>query len=148
MATNTYPAFPPARKDPRQVTNVLKRTLNYNDADAALASFANSLPQGAFITNVMVEIVTAFNAGTTNPITVGTNSTSYNNLMASTDITSGTAGVYTHVASGSPAVITGRGRAFAASGDTAVFATYIPTGTAATQGQAVIVIEYEGGNLS
>ena len=143
MTTNTTPSFPPARRDARQVSNTLKRTLNYNDPDIAQFSFANALPAGAFVTKVLVEIVTAFNAGTTNPITVGTNSTSYTNLLASSDITSGTPGVY-FVASGT----TKLGRAFAASGDTAVYGTYIPTGTAATAGQAVIVIEYEGGNLS
>src|SRR5579859_5121248 len=143
MATNTTPSFPSARRDPRQVSNTLKRTLNYNDSDIAQFGFANALPAGAFITKVLVEIVTAFNAGTTNPITVGTNSTTYNNLIASTDNTPGTPGVY-FVASGT----TKLGRAFAAAGDTAVYGTYIPTGTAATTGQAVIVIEYEGGNLS
>lgn len=143
MATNTTPAFPPARKDPRQVSNTLKRVLNYNDSDIAQFSFANSLPAGAFVTRVMVEIVTAFNAGSTNPITVGTNSTTYNNMIASSDNTPGTPGVY-FVASGT----TKLGRAFAAAGETPVFGTYIPTGTAPTAGQAVIVIEYEGGNLS
>ena len=35
-------------------------------------AFANSLPAGAFITGVFVEIVTAFNATLTNVLTVGT----------------------------------------------------------------------------
>lgn len=141
MTTNTTPSFPSSRKDPRQVTNTLKRVLNFNDSDAALAGFANGLPQGAFVTSVQVEIVTAFNAGTTNPITVGTNSATFNNLQASGDNTPGTPGVYASPASR-------LGRTHASAGDVAVFATYIPTGTAATTGQAVIVITYEGGNLS
>lgn len=141
MTTNTTPAFPPARQDPRQVVNTLKRTLNFNDPDIALASFANSLPQGAFITRVAVEIVTAFNAGTTNPITVGTNNPIANNLIAAGDNTPGTPGVYFIAGSGT----TKLGRAFAAAADAPVYATYIPTGTAPTTGQAVIVIEYEGG---
>lgn len=141
MPTNTSPGFPPSRRDPRQLSNTLKRTLNYNDSDVALASFFSSLPMGAFITKVQVEIVTAFNAGSTNPITVGTNSTTYNNLIASSDNTPGTPGTYFVTTSGT----TKLGRAFAASADTPVYATYIPTGTAATTGQAVIVIEFEGG---
>src|ERR1700743_1053679 len=120
MTTNTTPGFPPSRRDPRQLTNTLKRTLNYNAGDAALASFFSSIPGGAFITKVYVEIVTAFNAGTTNPITVGTNSTSYNNLIASGDNTPGTPGVYFITSSGT----TKLGRAFAASADTPVYATY------------------------
>ena len=144
MATNTTPAFPPARRDPRQVTNVLKRTLNFNDSDIAKANFANALPSGAVVLSVHCEIVTAFNAGTTNPITVGTNSPNFNNMLASGDITAATPGVYFISTSGT----TKLGAAFAAAGDTAVFITYVPTGTAATTGQAVITIEYEGGNLS
>lgn len=144
MTTNTTPSFPPARKDPRQVVNVLKRTLNYNDSDIAAASFANALPSGAVVLSVHCEIVTAFNAGTTNPITVGTNASTYNNMLASTDVTSGTPGVYFISSSGT----TKLGQAFAASGDAPVFATYAPTGTAATTGKAIITITYEGGNLS
>lgn len=140
MTTNTTPSFPPARKDPRQVVNTLKRVLNYNDSDAALAGFANGLPSGAFIVSVQVYVVTAFNAGTTNPITVGTNATSYNNIAQSGDITNASATM------SSPT--RGLGTAVTASGDVAVYATYVPTGTAPTAGQAVIVITYEGGNLS
>lgn len=141
MATNTTPAFPPNRLDPRQLTNTLKRVLNYNDTDATKAAFFSSLPANAFVTKVEVEIVVGFTAGSTNPITVGTNPTAYNNLMASTDISSASTGVYFIAASPTAKL----GRAFAATGDTPVFATYLPTGTAASTGQAIIVIEYEGG---
>lgn len=140
MATNTNVIFPPARKDPRQVLNTLKRVLNFNDGDIAKASFANSLPAGAFIVSVQAYVVTAFNAGSTNPITIGTNSTTFNNISASGTITPGTPGIYT------PTI--GVGPVIAASADTPVFITYIPTGTAATTGQLVVVITYEGGNLS
>lgn len=141
MTTNTTPAFPPNRVDPRQVSNTLKRVLNWNDSDASKAAFFSSLPAGAFVIGVQVEIVTAFAAASTNPITVGTNGTTYNNMMASTDISATSTGVY-FIASSPTAKL---GRAFAATGDTPVFATYLPTGTAGTTGQAVIVIEYEGG---
>lgn len=141
MATGTAQVVPGARQDPRQVLNTLKRTLNFNDPDIAKAPFDNALPMGAFVTRVFCEIVTAFNAGTTNPITVGTNSTTYNNLLASGDITGATPAVYM-ISAASTAKL---GRAFAAAADVIPYATYIPTGTAATTGQAVIVIEYEGG---
>jgi hypothetical protein len=140
MATNTSPVMPPARKDARQLVNTLKRVLNFNDGDIAKFSFANSLPAGAFIVSVQVYTVTNFNAGTTNPITIGTNSTTFNNIAIATDITNTAATMSTPTR--------GLGPALAASGDIAVFGTYIPTGTAATQGQAIIVITYEGGNLS
>jgi hypothetical protein len=140
MATNTNVVFPPARRDPRQVVNTLKRTLNWNDPDIAKASFNNSIPLGAFIISVQAYVVTAFNAGSTNPLTVGTNSTTFNNLLASGDVTPGTTGFYVNAR--------GLGSGIAASADQPVFATYVPTGTAATAGQVIFVITYEGGWLS
>ena len=127
-----------ARQDPRQVTNTLKKIVNYNDVGiGAGVAFANYLPQGAFLTAVLCEIVTAFNAGTTNPLTVGTNSPTFNNIIAAADNTPGTPGVY--------AATRALGRSIANAGDVLPVAMYVPTGTAPTTGQAVIVIEYEGG---
>lgn len=140
MATNTSPVFPPARRDPRQVLNTLKRTINYNDADVLAASFSNSLPQGAFITGVFVEIVTPFNAGTTNVLTVGTNAAAYNNIVNAADVNEAVAGVTD--------VTRGRGRGLTAAGEAAVFASFAQTGVAATAGQAIILITYEGGWIS
>lgn len=136
MTTNV--AGTPARQDPRQVTNTLKKTVNYNDPGIGSGvAFANWLPKGAFITSVQTEVVTAFNAGTTNVLTVGTNATSYNNIVSSSDVTEGTPGVYSSTG--------GLGRSLANSADAQVFAMFAQTGTAATAGQAVIVITYEGG---
>ena len=75
-----------ARQDPRQVTNTLKKTINYNDGPTGVAvPLANYVPQGAFITGVWVEVVTLFN-GTTPTLTVGSNATTYNNLVAAGDV--------------------------------------------------------------
>jgi hypothetical protein len=139
MATNTSPAFPPSRRDPRQVSNTLKRTLNFNDGDIAKFSFANSLPAGAFITAVQAYVTVLFN-GTTNPITLGTNAAAYNNLLIAADTTPGTVGFYTNAR--------GLGLLATNAGEAPVFGTYVPTGAAPTQGQIVFVITYEGGNLS
>jgi len=130
-----------ARQDPRQVVNTLKKTFNYNDAGIATGSpFANPLPMNAFIENVLTEIVQAFNAGTTNPITVGTVGPAYSNIVASADNTPGTPGVY-------PSTI-GRGRSLTAASDVLPYVKYVPTGTAPTTGQGIVVIFYEGGFLS
>lgn len=143
MATNTTPAFPPSRRDPRQVENTLKFTLNYNDVGAGSEeSWANSLPAGAFITNVLVAVTTTFNAGSTNVVTVGTNTPSYNNIISSGDVTASAAATYQQTRGlGLAAVLT-------STGDVPVFAKYAQTGTSATQGQAIVVITYEGGWLS
>lgn len=138
MATNTAQVSPPARQDPRQVTNTLKKTVNFGDAGISTGlAFDASIPANAFILRVYVEIVTVFNAVTTNVLTVGTNSTTYNNLVAAGDVDEATAGVYD--------VVRGLGRGIPASADVAPYAKYTQSGTAATTGQAVIVITFDGG---
>lgn len=135
MATGTLGTN--ARQDPRQVTNTLKKTVNYNDANIATGvAFENYIPQGAFIEAVLCEIVTLFNA-TTNPLTVGTIGPAYNNIIAAADNTPATPAVY--------AATRALGRSLTAAGDVLPVAKYAQTGTPASSGQAVIVIFYEGG---
>lgn len=127
-----------ARQDPRQVLNTLKKTVNYNDANIAVGSaFENYLPQNAFIERVLVEIVTAFNAGTTNVLTVGTVGAAFNNIVAAADVNEAAVGVYDATRA--------LGRALTAAGNVLPVALYAQTGTAATAGQAVILIVFEGG---
>lgn len=144
MATNSDLRGLSARQDPRNVTNTLRKTVNFGDVgiSTGVAIGPDALPQGAFITGVWVEVVTAFNAVTTNTLTVGTVAAAYNNIVASGDLPgNGTASLGTQVT----AVGRGQGRSLASAGDTQVFIRYVQTGTAATTGQAVVVIEYEGG---
>lgn len=138
MATGTAAIIPPARQDPRQVANTLRHTINWDDAGvAAGVPFANSLPQGAFILDVLVEIVTTFD-GNAPVLTVGTVGPAYNNIVAAADVNEGAAAV--------TRVTTGLGRGLAAAGDVTPFAKLALDG--ATKGQAVIAILYEGGFAS
>ena len=126
-----------ARQDPRQVSNTLKKTINWNDAASGVAvPFANYLPQGAFILNVWIEVPTGFN-GTTPTVTVGT-VTPFNNIVASGDATWTGAVV--------PAITQGRalGRSLTAAADVLPMAVWTATGSPSA-GQAIIVIEFEGG---
>lgn len=127
-----------ARQDPRQVVNTLKRTTNWNDVGIAVGvAFENYLPQAAFILEVMTEIVVAFNAGTTNPYSVGTVGAAYNNIVAAGDVNPALIGVYPSTRA--------IGRLLTAAGAVLPFAKYTPTGAAATAGQAITVITFEGG---
>jgi hypothetical protein len=127
-----------ARQDPRQVLNTLKKTFNWNDPGIATGiAFDNYLPQNAFIENVLTEIVVAFNAGSTNQVSVGTVGPAYTNIVAVADNTPGTPAVY-------PSTV-GRGRSLTASGDVLPYVKYAQTGTPATTGQGICVIFYEGG---
>ena len=126
-----------ARQDPRQVVNTLKKTINWNDAASGTAlPFDNYLPKGAFITRVLVEVVTAFN-GTTPSVVVGTNSATYNNMVAAGDVNEVATGVYDATRA--------LGRALAASADVLPYVIYSNGGGSPSTGQAVIVIQYEGG---
>lgn len=127
-----------ARQDPRQVSNTLKKTTNYNDAGIATGvAFENYIPQGAYILMVETEIVTAFNAVTTNVYTVGTVGAAFNNFVAAGDVNPALAGVYPSTRA--------KGRALTAAGNVLPVAKYTQTGTAATAGQAITIIEFEGG---
>lgn len=143
MATDTSPSIPQARRNPRQVLNTLKKTVNFGDTGIATGiAFDEALPMGAFITGVFVDVVTAFNAAGVNTLTVGTNSTSYNNLVASADLSgNGTASI----AAVATQVLRGIGRSIAAAAEKVPYVKYTQTSTAATTGQAVVVITYEGG---
>lgn len=79
---------------------------------------------------VSMQVVTAFNAVTTNVLTAGTNSTATQWLGAG-DVTEGTPGYYP----ASNAVFKARLTA-----DTDIYVKYTQTGTAATTGAAVLIV--------
>jgi len=137
MATNT--AGSAAREiHGLQAVHTFRKTVDYNTTGIGTADTVpvGIIPAGAFITDVKVKIVTAFNAATTNVLTVGSNASSNNNIVAAADVD--------ETATGTTSVSTGWGLAFAA--DTTIYARYTQSGTAATTGQATIVISYVPNN--
>lgn len=133
-----------ARQDPRQVSNTLRYRFNFNDPGLSAGVQIGTLPQNAYIISNQLEIVTAFNAGTTNPITVGTVGAAYNNIQAAGDNGGGGAGGAVGVYS--PTLAANKfGRGLTQAGDTPVFIKYAPTGTAPTTGVGEFVLEFEGG---
>jgi hypothetical protein len=134
MPTNT--AGSTARRDPRNVSNTMVGIANFSDS--TLGVQFGVLPMGARITDVIVEIITAFNAATTNILTVGTNSTAFNNVVAGGDVPPG--------AVGATRVDRGIGGSIMRAGpDAAIFIKFAQTGTAATTGKAEVTIVFEGG---
>lgn len=141
MTTGTAPVSPPVRQDPRQVVNTLKKRFQFNTANITTGvAFDNSLPMGAVITTVLVEIITAFNAGTTNVLTVGTNSSTYNNLVAAADVN--------EAAAATTRVERGIGGSILRAAELVPYVMYTQTGTAATTGDAEVTITFEGGFAS
>jgi hypothetical protein len=118
-----------------QLVHYLRYELTYADAGLSTGVKIGTLPKTAQITDIVVLIGTAFNAGTTNPLTIGTTPTGVD-IAAATDTVSGTLGAKRITTGLAAAAVT------QPTGDVPLYAAYIPTGTAATAGTAVISIMY------
>lgn len=97
-------------------------TVNFDDTTVAL----DSLAVGDVVVQCWAEVLTAFDAGTTNVLTLGDGTTG-NKYLTATDVTEGTPGVY-------PAGGKGPFAAEAAAGT--LTATYAQTGDVAENGSA------------
>jgi hypothetical protein len=86
----------------------------------------DTLAAGEVVMQAWCQVTTAFNAGTTNVITLGDGTTA-NKYLAAADVTEGTPGVYPTGGAGPFAAETAAGT---------LRATYTQTGTAATTGAA------------
>jgi hypothetical protein len=119
-----------ARQLHTQQVHYLRKRVNYNDANIGNGVVMGTLPAGSMIVSQNVRVNTAFNAATTNAVNVGT-------AAAGTQLFSdaATAGAR------SPTIAN---LSFASDQD--IYVTYAQTGTAATAGQADIVIGYAPNN--
>lgn len=127
-----------ARQTQYQQVHYLRKRVNYNDAGVSTGVLVGTVPAGADILGASCKVFTAFNAGTTNVLTVGMDA-SYLNLIAAADVTEGTPGHY-------DGAKTNAGFFGILAVDTDVFAKYTQTGTAATTGQADIHVTYAPNN--
>lgn len=133
MATGT--AATTARQAAEQQVHYLRFTVNYNDTGIATGNGKQYLPRGAVIIGTDVVVTTAFNAATTNVLSIGTEASTYTNIVTTAQAIAGTAGLKANLAP------TGLALGPLAA-DAQVFALYTQTGTAATAGVAVIVVKY------
>lgn len=110
---------------------VLSKEVSYADAVAGVLVVAlGTLPAGARFVKATVDILTAFNAGTTNTLTVGIDS-DYDYMLTA----------------GHPDVVnsetSGELLDYEPTEDTIVYARYAYTGTAPTAGKAVVYVTFE-----
>ncbi len=103
-------------------TRLVAGTIAFGSSSVAIETLA----VGDVVINVWCEVLTAFNAGTTNVLTVGDGTTG-NKYLAAADITEATPAVY-------PTGGAGPFKAETAAGTLTV--SYAQTGTAATTGSA------------
>lgn len=116
----------------QNMVHFLRRTVNFNDVGIATGLVMGRLPANAQIIDAVARVKTAFNAATTNVLTVGTNASTYDNVMAAGDITEGTPGNYRTAVAGLIDV----------TADTDLLVRYTQSGTPATTGQAIITVAY------
>ena len=109
-----------------QQVHFFRKRVNYNDAGIGAGVLFGTLPAGAMIVGLNVRVNTAFNAGTTNALNMGTTA-----LGTQIFTDAATAGAR------SPAI---PNISFAV--DTDLFVSYAQTGAAATAGQADVVLSY------
>lgn len=133
----------PARQLTEQAVNYYRITVNYNDKDINVGQQFGTLPANAYILSIDAYVNTAFNAGSTNAVTIGTTSANANEIV-STGI-NGTTSIAVGVLHLTSAA--GLGTAVSMGGTwlgtpMPLFVKYAQTGTAATAGSVVIVIAY------
>jgi len=128
----------PAREYHTRQIHYLRKRVTYSDngiAGGSTVKFANALPANAFITQTKVYVHTVFNAATTNVLTVGTNASTTNNIVAAADVNEASAQMFN---------VEGVG-ILDTSAPLDVYVKYTQTGTEATTGAATIVIAYVPG---
>lgn len=119
-----------ARQLHTQQVHYLRKRVNYNDTLIATGVVFGTLPAGAVLVSQNVRCSTAFNAGTTNALNIGT--------------TAGGTQLFTDAATAGARSPTIANLTFAA--DTDLYIQYAQTGGAATAGVADIVIGYAPNN--
>lgn len=133
MATNVTPTKPPVRSTFHGQVGEIRARVTFSDIGlVAGLPMKNALPMGAIITRTTIVISQAFNAGTTNPLVVGS-TPGGNDLVAATDAVAQTVGVKR------PDTATALAQLPA---DTVPYVSYVPTGSAPTAGIADIVFEF------
>ncbi|MHC2462121.1 hypothetical protein [Bradyrhizobium embrapense] len=133
MTTNTKGTT--ARKNSAQMVHYLRFAVNFNDAGIAAGVGKQTLPAGAVIIGTDVNIVTAFNAGTTNVLTVGSAAGANADVVAGADVAENATGLTQNIKPTGAMLVP-------LAADTQVFAQFTQTGGAATAGKAIVVVKY------
>src|SRR5258708_6888048 len=82
-----------ARRNTSQQVGYLRFAVNWNDAGIATGANKQWLPAGAVIIGTDVNVTTAFNAATTNVLSVGIEASTYANIAAAAATLSGATGL-------------------------------------------------------
>lgn len=109
-------------------------TVKFNTEGITAGVALCEVPAGLIVTRAIAVVKTAFNAGTTNVLTIG-KKTNANEILGTADITEGTVGTY-------------QKNVFVEMGaETAVYAKFTQTGIEATAGEVDIYLEVVPGPI-
>lgn len=124
----------PARDSGYKFPQYFRASVAYNTPGIGTGNGVQigTIPAGARLRSCAAIVDTAFNAATTNVLTVGTAAGSSADIMSASDVTEGTPGIYS----------AGTGATLTFSVDTPIYAKYTQTGTAASTGAAVIIMDF------
>ena len=122
----------PARNSGDQTINYLRAPITFALGYTGVAQ-VGTIPAGCVVLRSYVVVTTAFNAGSTNTLKIGTVAS---DASFGTGIALGTAGVIT----GGTALATAT--TVNPTADTAIIATSVSTGTAMTAGAGIVIVEY------
>jgi hypothetical protein len=144
----TNPASFPPRVLQEQTSVHFRKLVNFNDANIGTGVKIGAMPAGAYITGIRCYVVTAFNAATTNNLLIGTAAAGAQLLAGG--VTAGTNCVAATTGNQNMSAAPGLGLAVTNTTNTPtgntggwdIWVTYTQTGTAATAGQVVFVIDY------
>jgi hypothetical protein len=134
----------PRRTYSTDQTHFWRFTVNYNDPRISIApqQFA-ALGNLGYVSRIVCDVTTAFNAGTTNQFAIYTTPTSPNGAVVAP---TGSATAAVNLSSATIQDLTaaaGLGFGATSGGDVQLYAMYGQSGTAATAGAMTCVIEYE-----
>ena len=121
----------PARQYYGQVAHVIRATVAFNTPGVAAGVPLGTVPAGSRFMRIQAYVETAFNAGTSNPVTLGSTATG-EEIGTAAAIVAGTVGMKELTT----------GLTVYPTADTTIYASYTPTGTAASAGRVTFVITY------
>lgn len=123
----------------------LRATMNFNDNSITGGVWTFTLPKNAYILAMDMDVTTAFNAGTTNNMSIGATATG-TDFLAATSV--GSTGV-THLTSAAGLGVAATANSSlqtALNGAVPVYFRYVTSGTAATAGSVTVVITFAKAN--
>jgi hypothetical protein len=131
-----------AKTTPRQFhtqqVHFLYKVVNYNDTGIGTAGtgvYVGTIPAGSVIIGTDAFVTTAFNAATTNVLTLGTQATT-TEVVSAAALNEGATGVTQNIPpNASPFLVD-------LAADQDIYCLYTQSGTAATAGRCVFVVKY------